>query len=114
SRSRLEDAIASTRSAATVVESIRDADAVMTLRPYYRRRSGPLRDAEARGIPVYVLRNNSPQQIEQSLLSMRGNGVPDRTTAALHEAEEAIAAVTFGRRDQVELAPQNAYVRRLQ
>ncbi len=60
-----------TRSAAVVVDSIQDADAVMTLRPYYRRRSGPLRDAELRGVPVYVLRNNTVGQIEQSLLSLR-------------------------------------------
>ncbi len=115
SRTRLEDAISTTRANALVVDSIRDADAVLTLRPYYRRRSGPLKDAEARGIPVYVLRNNSERQIEQSLFAMRhGTAQTDPTTAALREAEEAIAAVTFGRTPQVELAPQSAYVRRLQ
>ena len=45
SRSRLEEAISTTRANAAVVDSIRDADAILTLRPYYRRRSGPLRDA---------------------------------------------------------------------
>ena len=115
SRGRLEEAIATTRSAAVVVDSIQDADAVMTLRPYYRRRSGPLRDAEMRGIPVYVLRNNTVSQIEQSLLSLRGAGSDlDPTTAALQEAEEAIAAVSFEGKISVELAPQNAYIRRLQ
>ncbi len=115
SRTRLEDAILATRANAQVVDSVRDADAVITLRPYYRRRSGPLKDAEARGIPVYVLRNNSERQIEQSLFAMRHGAVQtDPTTTALREAEEAIAAVTFGRAPQVELAPQTAYVRRLQ
>jgi hypothetical protein len=115
SRSRLEEAIANTRSAAVVVDSIQDADAVMTLRPYYRRRSGPLREAELRGIPVYVLRNNTVGQIEQSLLSLRGAGSElDPTTAALQEAEEAIAAVSFEGKTAVELSPQNAYIRRLQ
>ena len=115
SRTRLEEAISTTRANAAVVESIRDADAVITLRPYYRRRSGPLRDAEARGIPVYVLRNNSERQIEQSLYAMRHGATPtDPTTGALREAEEAIAAVTFGRTPQVELAPQSSYLRRLQ
>jgi predicted RNA-binding protein Jag len=33
---------------------------------------------------------------------------------ALEEAREAIEAVTQGKLDEVELAPQNAYVRRLQ
>jgi stage III sporulation protein SpoIIIAA len=40
SRTRLEHAIENTRSAAVIVDSVREADAVMTLRPYYRRRSG--------------------------------------------------------------------------
>ncbi|MFN8584134.1 MAG: AAA family ATPase [Dehalococcoidia bacterium] len=115
SRTRLEEAIANSRSAAVVVDSIQDADAVMTLRPYYRRRTGPLRDAEARGIPIYVLRNNTVGQIEQSLLSLRGaSGELDPMTAALQEAEEAIAAVSFEGKSAVELAPQNAYIRRLQ
>src|SRR5690606_19468212 len=114
SRSRLEEAIATTRSAASVVDSIRDADAVMTLRPYYRRRSGPIREAETRGIRVYVLRNNTPSHIEQSLLAMRSGTSTDPTTAALRETEEAIAQVAFGGAGQVELMPQNPYIRRLQ
>jgi stage III sporulation protein SpoIIIAA len=115
SRARLEEAIEATRSAATVVDSIQDADAVMTLRPYYRRRTGPLRDAETRGVPVYVLRNNTVSQIEQSLLQMRGpNAQDDPTTAALRETEDAIAAVAFDGKMAVELSPQNAYIRRLQ
>ena len=31
----------------------------MTLRSYYRRKPQALREAEARGIPIYVLRNNT-------------------------------------------------------
>jgi hypothetical protein len=97
------------------VDSIQEADAVMTLRPYYRRRAGPLKEAEARGVPVYVLRNNTVSQIEQSLLQMRAPGAEDDpTTAALREAEDAIAAVSFDGKMSVELAPQNAYIRRLQ
>ena len=115
SRGRLEEAIATTRSTAEIVDSIHDADAVLTLRPYYRRRAGPLRDAESRGVPVYVLRNNSVAQIEQSLLGMRGPGnEEDATTTALRETEEAIAAVSHEGKLAVELAPQNAYIRRLQ
>lgn len=88
---------------------------MLTLRPYYRRRAGPLRDAEARGVPVYVLRNSSVAQIEQSLLGMRGpDGDEDATTIALRETEQAIAAVSHEGEREVELAPQNAYIRRLQ
>ena len=115
SRTRLQQAIVSTRSEAIVADSLREADAVMTLRPYYRRRSGPLREAEALGVPVLVLRNNTVVQMEQSLLAMRGAGADaDPTTAALREAEMAIATVSLRGRRSVELAPQGAYLRRVQ
>ena len=114
SRSRLDDAIGATRSAAVVVDSLKDADAVMTLRPYYRRRSGPLRGAEGRGIPIYVLRNNTLQQMEQSLLAMRDAAGVDPMTAALREAEDAIAAVAFDEQPEVELSPQSSYIRKVQ
>ena len=115
SRTRLQQAITSTRSEAAVVDSLREADAVMTLRPYYRRRSGPLREAESLGVPVLVLRNNTVAQMEQSLLAMRGSGVAaDPTTQALREAEMAIATVSLHGRRSVELSPQGAYLRRVQ
>ena len=115
SRARLEAAIDQTRSGASIVDSVREADAVFTLRPYYRRRSGPLKQAEERGIPIYVLRNNTTQQMERQLLALRGEGEPsDPTTAALRETEEAIADVAQRGTPSVELAPQSAYIRRLQ
>ena len=115
SRARLELAIEQTRSGASIVDSVRDADAVFTLRPYYRRRSGPLKQAEERGIPIYVLRNNTTQQMERQLLALRGDGeASDPTTAALRETEEAISDVSTRGAQSVELAPQSAYIRRLQ
>ncbi len=115
SRGRLEQAIADTRSAARIVDSVKEADAVFTLRPYYRRRSGPLKQAEERGIPIYVLRNNTGPQIERQLLALRGEGATDDpTTAALREAESGVAEITFRGASSVELAPQSAYLRRRQ
>ena len=115
SRARLEEAIASTRSQAEMVDRLSEADAVLTLRPYYRRRSGPLREAEARGVPVLVLRNNTVTQMAGALLRMRGDGESaDPTTAALREAEDAIAAVSHGGEQRIELTPQSSYIRRLQ
>jgi len=114
SRSRLEDAITDTRSAAVVVNELADADAVMTLRPYYRRRAGPLRDAEERGIPIYVLRNNTTEQMERQLMSLRDGDAADPTTTALKEVEDAVASVSFEGVQSIELRPQNSYIRRLQ
>ncbi len=114
SRRRLEQALRQTGSGATLAEHLNDADLVVTLRNYYRRKLPALREAEARGVPIYVLKSNTVQQMEQALFSMqettRG---PDPMARAMEEAEEAALSVTQGE-TSVELSPQNAYIRRLQ
>src|SRR5581483_492716 len=74
SRNRLEQAIRETGSRATIADDLQGADAVMTLRTYFRRKPQAIRDAEARGIPIYVLKTNTVVQMEQSLLAMRSWG----------------------------------------
>jgi len=114
SRRRLEQALQQTGSAATLAEHLHDADLVVTLRNYYRRKLPALRDAEARGVPIYVLKSNTVQQMEQALFSMQETTRnPDPTARAMEEAEEAALNVVQGDAP-VELSPQNAYIRRLQ
>jgi hypothetical protein len=143
SRNRLEDAIGQLGVPATIVRDLHEADLVMTLKNYYRRKPQPLRDAEVRGIPVYVLRSNTGTQMENVLGGLFPNaarpGVPtaaptagtttteawgapltwdttpegDPVTRAMFEAEEAIGAVIEGA-PPVALTPQGSYVRRLQ
>jgi stage III sporulation protein SpoIIIAA len=113
SRPRLEQALSQTKFAGRVVDSLADADALITLRSYYRRKPQTLRDAEDRGVPVYVIKSNTVFQLEHCLLSMRTERAGDPVVAALREAEEAISQVMTGN-DGVELDPQNAYIRRLQ
>src|SRR5207253_2014327 len=67
-RSRLESQIKSLGLPATVVGDQHQADVVLTVRNYYRRKPQALRDAEATGVPVHVLRSNSAGNIEQELL----------------------------------------------
>jgi len=86
---------------------------VITLRPYYRRKPQTLHDAEARGIPIYVVKSNTVLQLEQVLLTMRTEKAGDPVVAALKEAEEAIGQV-LSAEGAVDLNPQNAYIRRLQ
>ena len=98
----------------TLAEHLTDADIVITLRNYYRRKLPALSDAEARGIPIYVLRANTVAQIEQCLLSLQQPAPAiDPMTSALEEAETAAVGIAQGERD-AELSPQNAYIRRLQ
>ena len=113
SRRRLEQAIRQMGMTAAIVDHLGDADVLFTLRSYYRRKPQLLRDAEERGVPIYVIRSNTVLQMEQCLLSMRSERGQDPVVTALQEAEEAIADVMKGRRS-VELSPQNAYIRRLQ
>jgi len=113
SRRRLEQAIRQMGMAATIVDQLGDADALITLRNYYRRKPQLLRDAEERGVPIYVIKSNTVLQMEQCVVSMRGERGQDPVLSALQEAEEAIGDIMKGRRS-AELSPQNAYIRRLQ
>ena len=114
SPSRLSEAISETGANASVVSRIEEADAVMTLRSIFRRKPAALRAAESSGLPIYVLKHNTVTQMGQSLRAlMRGRSEEDQVTAALGETEAAIAQLHEGAQ-AVELAPQNAYIRRLQ
>ncbi len=52
---------------AIVVKDLSEADALVTLRAYYRGRQQTILEAEQRGMPIYVLRANTNNQIEQLL-----------------------------------------------
>jgi hypothetical protein len=112
SRKRLEQAIRELQLPVIVAHDVDETDVVMTLRSEYRQKSGPIREAEERGIPVYVLKANTIVQMQASLTSIFSLEVDPRE-AALRETEEAIGLVLHGS-EPVELSPQNAYIRRLQ
>jgi stage III sporulation protein SpoIIIAA len=137
SRNRLEHAIEVLRVPATVVRDAREADIVLTLKNYFRQRAQPIRDAETRGVPVYVLRSNTGVQMEQLLATLfpskSDDGIataPDRNKteaengrlathsgdpllAAISEAEEAISSVIDGG-PPVQLSPQVSRIRQVQ
>ncbi len=113
SRQRLGQALRQTGFPGQIVEQLDDADTVITLRAYYRRKPQTLHDAESRGIPIYVIKSNTVFQLEHCLLSMRTEKAGDPVVAALREAEEAIGQV-LAADTPVDLSPQNAYIRRLQ
>ncbi len=126
SRERLEQ---SARQLKVPVEISRDqtnADAVIALKTFYRRQPDFLRDAESGRKPIYILRTNTVAQMQECLarifelheseaaLSSAGTTGMNPTTAAMQEAEDAIHHMLNVGTRQVELTPQNAYVRRLQ
>jgi stage III sporulation protein SpoIIIAA len=112
SRKRLEQAVRELGVPVTVARDLDEADAVVTLRNYYKRKPAALRDAESGGVPIYVLKTNTILQMENMLASLFDLEA-DPQEAALRETAEAIGLVQASGRP-VELAPQNAYVRRLQ
>ncbi len=66
-RSRLEQVVREWRKDLKFVTDIRQADIFLTTRTYYRRKAQKIRDAEALGIPIYVLKSNNPSQMRQCL-----------------------------------------------
>ncbi len=112
SRKRLEQAIRELQLPVIVAHSIDEADVVMTLRSEYRSKPPIVREAEERGMPVYVLKSNTVVQMHASLTSIFSLALDPRE-AALRETEEAIGMV-IKRSEAVELSPQSAYIRRLQ
>jgi hypothetical protein len=113
SRQYLEQSVRELQVPVRIQHHVDDADMVMTLKNYYRRKDSPVRAAEATGIPIQVLRSNSVSQIKNALARIYGVEVADPTDAAMEEALEGIRRVQSTGL-QVELAPQNSYVRRMQ
>ncbi len=112
SRRRLEQAIKDLQLPVVIARDPDEAEVVMTLRSEYRQKPAALRDAEDRGIPIYVLKANTIAQMQASLTSVFALEIDPRE-AALRETEQAITMV-IKQQEAVELAPQNAYIRRLQ
>lgn len=131
SRNRLEQSLQALAIPSTIVRDVREADMVLTLKNYYRQRPPQLREAESRGVAIYVLRANTVVQMTNVLRELVSEAHPDagvdapdgvieqpvelgdHVTSAIFEAEEAITAILDGA-PPIELRPQSPYIRRLQ
>jgi hypothetical protein len=116
-RNRLMQAAKRLGVPAVIVRELGEADALITLRTYYRNREATISEAEQRGMPIYALRANTVSQIEQSLAEMfnLSTEAPDNATfdRVTGDAQVAIDAVLNGQR-WVDLPPASAAVRRIQ
>ncbi len=114
-QNRLQQAARNLHLPVTIVKNLREADVIITLKNYYRKRPQPISEAESQGIPIYVLRSNTVAQMESCLADIFGLEVEelDPFARAMRETQEAIEKVLVNSR-AVELAPQNAYIRRHQ
>jgi stage III sporulation protein SpoIIIAA len=117
-RNRLLQAAKQLKVPAKIVRNMNEADALLTLRRYYRERQQPIKEAEERGLPIFVLRSNTSQQMEQFLVDLFNlSSVAPRPkpeeNAIVDQTQAAIQAVLNGER-WVDLNPASATIRRLQ
>jgi len=116
-RNRLMQAAKRLGVPAIVVKDPSEADALVTLRTYYRDRQQTIVDAESRGLPIYVLRSTTVGQMEQflgDLFNIKGEHFMSSDADAVRDqTQQAITAVLNGER-WVDLPPGPSLVRRLQ
>jgi len=116
-RNRLSQAAKRLSVPVVLVNDVGQADVLVTLRSYYRKRQRAIVDAENRGMPIYVLRANTINQMQQFLgdLFNLSTEYPDEAgeDRVRNETMAAINAVLNGER-WVELQPAASSVRRMQ
>lgn len=116
-RNRLMQAAKRLGVPAVVVKDPSEADALVTLRTYYRDRQQTIVDAESRGLPIYVLRSTTVGQMEQflgDLYNLKGEHFMSSDVDAVRDqTQQAITAVLNGER-WVDLPPGPSLIRRLQ
>jgi hypothetical protein len=116
-KNRLEQAARYLQVPVTVINDPGQAEAIVTIKSYYRRRPQLIEDGERGGVPIYVLRSNTVSQMEQFLSELFELGHPPAANqsldSAMQETRQAIDEILNGSRS-VDLAPTSAYIRRLQ
>ena len=114
SRIRLEQAIQRFRVPAVITDDVDRADLVLALKSQEKRQPRRLRDVQARGVPLYLVKSNTITQMENFLRMIFDLGDHfDSEEEALREAAAAISEVREKGR-AVELSPQNNVIRKLQ
>lgn len=114
-RNRLSQAAKQLGVNVEIVSDVGSADVLFTLKSYYRRRQRVIMDAEQRRIPIYVLRANTVNQMQNALAEVFNLEATSRDPfeLAVLEAENAIARIHAGE-PSVDLSPAAARVRRYQ
>ncbi len=99
-----------------LVKSIEEAEVFITLRAHYRNRETPIIEAEDRGLPIYVLRSNTLNQIERALAEMFNidiEPIASNWDTITRQTQTAINTVQNGQR-WVDMPPANAAIRKIQ
>ena len=87
-RSRFEQIAKDARKELKFASDLRQADIFLTTRSYYRRKPQKIRDAEALGIPIYVLKSNNAAHMRQCLDALYP---VDTQSAYVHHLQRVLA-----------------------
>ncbi len=114
-RNRLRQAARQLEVQIHLVDELSEADVLVTLKSYYRKRRQLINDAENRRIPVYILRANTITQMENFLVQAFDLQIDnsDPFEKAIVETERAIQRVNAGQ-PGVNLSPVGSAIRRYQ
>jgi hypothetical protein len=117
-RNRLTQAAKRLNVPLDVSEQMEEAQAVVTLKSYYRNRPKAISDAERKGVPLYVLRANTVSQMENFLVDLfkleERSAEDNPFDEAMLETEQAIMRIRSGQDVVVDLSPQVSHVRKQQ
>jgi hypothetical protein len=129
---QLREAALSHRDAVTLVSSVEEADAVLSIRGRLGREPALRRTAQERALPILVIKSDSPHQLQRGLDRLLGryrqsghppsprrppSGVVERLEdahAAMEECRLAVEQVVLPRGHPVELLPRSERVRQMQ
>ncbi len=128
SRYHLEQAIATLNFNVRVSKDIDDADVVLALRSQVRSRSKIQQLAEARQVPIHIVKSNTLPHITRALrrilqideppydadLDAFMHGDSEDEMEALEEARLAVEQIVLPKNQPVELLPRSAAIRRMQ
>jgi len=114
SRTNLESEIRTRGLPIRIVDRIEKADILLTTKQQFRKRTRTVTTAEEAGISLFVLRNNSRNQLDQALGKIAGiENDPDTAELAMKETEDAVERILNGE-DEIRLTPQDQWIRRIQ
>jgi stage III sporulation protein SpoIIIAA len=116
-RSRLQQSARRLHLPLALIDDAGQADIIVTLKNYYRRRPKLIMDAERKGTPIYVLRANTISQMENFLMDVfqqDGGDNEDQLGEAMRETREAILQILNGMSEYADLTPQPSTIRRRQ
>jgi stage III sporulation protein SpoIIIAA len=116
-RNRLRQAAKQLKVPIKVETDIKKAQAMVTLRHHFRKRTQSIIEAESLGVPIYVLRSDTRTQLQKFLRGLfdltQEEHVRRPEEEALYNTQRAIMTVLEGER-WVELNPSSSYIRRKQ